>query len=95
MTLFIIQVVVAFIALFITDICWAFYVNRVKDGNAFASAMWAVSLFLTGAFGVISYVTNAWLLIPAAAGAFCGTYVAVLLEKRKKNDRSVEIIQSR
>jgi hypothetical protein len=81
---FALQVIIAFLAWFATDVCWAFYVNKVKDGDQFKSAVWAVFLFLTAAAGTISYVSNAWLLIPAALGAFSGTYFAVWWEKTRK-----------
>lgn len=76
------QALIAFTALFITDICWALYVRRVKDGNAIMSSLWAVVLFLSGAVAVISYTTNPLLLIPAACGACLGTYVAVKWDTR-------------
>jgi len=74
---------ISFLALFVTDLCWAFYISRVKDHQPFRSALWSVGLFLTGAIGTISYVNDPWLLIPATLGAFSGTYLAVVLEKRK------------
>lgn len=82
---FLIQAIIAFMALFITDICWAFYINSVKDSSPAKSAMWAVFLFLTGAAGVLSYTTNPWLLIPAGFGAFAGTYLAVVLDTKRRN----------
>lgn len=75
--------IISFLALFVTDLCWAFYISRVKDHQPLRSALWAVGLFLTGAIGTISYVNDPWLLIPAAIGAFSGTFLAVLLEKKQ------------
>ena len=63
----------AFLALFATDICWACYVNETKGGSPWKAGVWAVLLFVTGAFVVIGYTTNQWLLIPECFGAFCGT----------------------
>lgn len=74
---------IAFFALFVTDICWAFYINAVKDSSPLKSASWAAFMLGIGAVGTISYVTNPWLLIPALAGAFCGTYLGVILNKGK------------
>lgn len=75
--------ILVFLSLFLTDICWAFYVNMVKDGNALKSAVWSTTMFGIGAVGVIGYVTNPILLIPALLGAFTGTYVGVVLNKKK------------
>ena len=74
---------VAFMALFVTDICWAIYVNQVKEHDKLRSACWSLALFLFGSVAVISYTTNHWLVIPAGAGAFFGTYTGVWWNKRK------------
>lgn len=79
------QCVGAFTALFLTDLCWAIYIEQVKQRNAMNAALWSVFLFGTGAAGVISYTTDPWLLFPAAAGAFFGTLVGVI-----KNHRDAE-----
>lgn len=68
---------IVFLAAFVTDICWAFYVNRVKEGKALSSGIWAVFLFLTGSVATTAYVTNPWYLVPAAVGAFAGTVITV------------------
>lgn len=78
------SIIITFLALFVTDICWAYYINSVKDGSALKSASWATFMFGIGAIGTISYVTNPWLLIPALLGAFCGTYLGVVLNKGKE-----------
>jgi hypothetical protein len=76
--------IIAFFALFLTDVCWAKYVTQVQSGAAFASSLWASALFLFGAVAVVAYTTNPWLLIPSAAGAFVGTYVSVWHDRRTK-----------
>lgn len=73
---------VAFVALFATDVCWALYVAKVKQGSAYAAATWAVALFLMGGIAVLGYTSNPWLLIPSAAGAFVGTLVGIWIEQR-------------
>jgi len=71
------QWAIAFLALFITDICWAFYVNATAGRSPFSAANWAVALFLLGGIAVVSYTTNPILLIPSAAGAWAGTVAGV------------------
>jgi len=71
-----------FFLLFFLDIAWSFYINKVKDGSALQAASCAAGLFGLGAISTISYVQNPYLLIPAVMGAFCGTYVGVLLNKK-------------
>ncbi len=74
---------VAFVAMFLTDFCWAIYVNSVKNDAPFKSSMWALFLFLCGSIAVIGYTTNPWLLVPAGIGAFVGTYVGVLINMKR------------
>lgn len=68
---------IAFVAMFATDFAWALYVASVKVGDALAASIWAVVLFALGAVAIIGYTRNRWLLIPASAGAFAGTYFGV------------------
>lgn len=74
---------VAFLALFATDVCWAVYVNQVKEGDALKSSAWAVALFLMGGVAVIGYTSDPILLLPSAAGAAAGTYAGVQWNKRR------------
>lgn len=74
-----------FLILFILDLAWSFYLNNVKQGNPTSSASWAAFLYLLGASATISWVNNPWMLVPAAVGAFAGTYVGVWWNKRKEN----------
>jgi hypothetical protein len=80
----VVESIIAFLALALTDVCWAVYVDRVKEHKAFSSALWAVALFISGGVAVISYTTNHWLLIPAGLGAFVGTYAGVWWNRRKE-----------
>ena len=81
---FTVQCVVVFFALFVTDILWSFYIDAVKDGVPLKSATWAALMFGVGTIGVINYVVNPWLVVPALLGCFCGTYVGVYWNKRGK-----------
>lgn len=77
--------ILIFFLLFILDLAWSFYLNNVKEGNAASSASWAAFLYLLGASATISWVAQPTLLIPAALGAFAGTYTGVWWNKRKEN----------
>lgn len=71
---------IAFTALFLVDIFWTRYVQCVQNKQALSGAVWAVLLFVFGAVAVSGYVTNPWLIIPSAMGAFTGTFVAIKKE---------------
>jgi hypothetical protein len=69
----------AFIAMFLTDLCWSAYVGAVGAQAPLAAGAWAVALFVLGAVAVLGYTRDRWLLIPGSAGAFAGTWLGVWL----------------
>ena len=73
-----------FFATAVTDVVWALYIRQTSHGNALKSAIWAALIILFGAFTVVSYVNNTRMLIPAALGAFFGTFATVWWNNRKK-----------
>lgn len=76
------DIIVTFMSLFITDVAWAIYIQKVKEGSAWKAAGYATFMFGVMAVGTISYVKNPWLLIPAMVGAFLGTYVGVMINNK-------------
>jgi uncharacterized membrane protein YfcA len=75
--------VVTFFAVFFTDIFYTYYLKAVQEERVVGASVWAVVVFIVACIAVINYTTNYWLLIPAGVGAFCGTYVGMIL--RRKN----------
>jgi uncharacterized membrane protein YfcA len=75
--------VVTFFAVFFTDIFYTYYLKAVQEEQTLKASLWAVIVFIVACVAVINYTTNYWLLIPAGVGAFCGTYVGMILRKRK------------
>ena len=75
--------VVTFFAVFFTDIFYTYYLKAVQEEQTMKASLWAVIVFIVACVAVINYTTNYWLLLPAGAGAFCGTYVGMILRKRK------------
>lgn len=75
--------VLVFVAMMGADFAWTKYTLGVAAKDAFGAASWSAVIVGCGAFTVVSYTTNRWLLIPALLGAFIGTYLAVLKEKNK------------
>jgi hypothetical protein len=56
-------------------------IAEVGAKRAAPAAVWGSLTLLFGAFNVVSYTHDHWAVVPAVAGAFVGTYVAV---KRSK-----------
>lgn len=75
--------VVTFFAVFFTDIFYTYYLKAVQEEQTMKASLWAVIVFIVACVAVINYTTNYWLLIPAGVGAFCGTYVGMILRKQK------------
>jgi len=77
------EVIFTFLALFFTDIFYTYYLRSIQNEQPLASSIWAVVVFAVASIAVINYTTNHWLLIPACLGAFCGTYVGMIVRKKK------------
>ena len=78
------EYVVTFFAVFFTDIFYTYYLRAIQNEQAMAASLWATVVFLVACVAVINYTTNYWLLIPAGAGAFSGTWVGMRLRRNKK-----------
>jgi hypothetical protein len=76
-------VVLVFVATFLADLCWTKYAIAANERKALAAAWWSVAIIALGAFTLIVYVHNNWLLVPELIGAFCGTYWAVKTSKQE------------
>jgi uncharacterized membrane protein YfcA len=83
----IIESIITFFSIFLLDIVYTYYLRCVADNNVLGASFWSVACYILGSAAVISYTTNHWLVIPAVAGAFCGTYVGMKVKKRQpRND---------
>jgi hypothetical protein len=74
-----------FMATFLADVCWTKYMIHVNKHNPLAAANWSTAIIFMGAFTVISYNTNHWLIIAAGLGSWAGTYLTVRRERNKVN----------
>jgi uncharacterized membrane protein YfcA len=65
----------------VLDFVWARYTAHVGAARAIAASLYASFIFSVGGLVTVAYTVNHWLLVPAALGAFLGTYVAVRTNK--------------
>ncbi len=72
-----------FFVMTLTDIVWARYTAAVAKGSAVAAGIWAMGIILFGSYVTLAYVDDATTLIPAAAGAFTGTYLSMKVKVEK------------
>lgn len=73
--------VAVFAVMFMLDFVWAEYTRAITASAALRASWWAMAIIVLGGAGQIGYTNNPWLLLPAAAGAFGGTFVALTIHK--------------
>ena len=73
--------IVIFFTYLVIDILYASYIIYVGKRQPVMAA--TISMFIYGllAYGVISYSSNPYYLIPLAIGAWCGTFLVVKYKK--------------
>ena len=77
------EYITTFFAIFLLDIVYTYYLRCVATNNVLGASFWSVACYILGSVAVINYTTNNWLMIPAVVGAFCGTYVGMIVKRRK------------
>ena len=73
-----------FLAVFVLDLVYTHYLKHVANNHALGASFWSVGCYLLASVAVINYTNNHWLLLPAAVGAFCGTYAGMKIRHRSK-----------
>lgn len=73
----ILEALAAFWAVFFADFVWARYITAIAEARKLHASAWAVALLVLSGVATIAYVNNHWMLIPAAAGAFVGTWFSI------------------
>ena len=71
------KIAIAFGSMVILDFMWAKYTSYCASKDAMKAGVTAFVILALGAFVVLTYVDDHLMLIPACAGAFVGTYIAV------------------
>jgi hypothetical protein len=71
------QALAVFAAVFVADLAWARYTVSVAAGRRQPAAAWSAAIVVLGAVSLIGYAHNPLLVLPAAAGAYLGTWVAM------------------
>lgn len=74
---------VLFVLYIVIDFAWAMYISTIAHKHYFKASVWSAIIMGLGAFGVISYIENKWLLIPAILGGAVGTYLTKYMKNGK------------
>jgi hypothetical protein len=72
------------IAMTLADICWTYYFIKIEERKAIASGIWAVLIYVFGAFTLTSYIDDRSLIPAAIIGSFLGTAGTVEYKRRKE-----------
>lgn len=64
------------------DAAYVLYTAAIVKQQALQAASASVIIYLLVGSGIIAFSTNAWYLLPAAAGGFLGTYLTVKWQTR-------------
>lgn len=69
---------------FALDWVWTQYIITVAEKNPMQSAFWSCGTILLSGAAAVEYVREPLLLIPAGAGAFLATWMAVTRERNRE-----------
>lgn len=77
-----------FAVVFALDWVWTRYISTVAEKRPVQSAFWSCGTILLSGVAAVEYVREPWLLVPAAAGAWLATWIAVSREKCRASSES-------
>ena len=66
-----------FLATVAVDFAWARYTVYVAEKRVHPAAFWSAIIILASALSVLAYTENRWMVLPAAVGAYVGTFIAL------------------
>jgi hypothetical protein len=76
------QALLVFAAMFSLDLIWARYTYALTKRQPLGSSISAVGIVFANSVVTLGYVSDPWMILPAALGAFTGTWVAVRFERQ-------------
>lgn len=72
-----------FILMFVLDVIWVRCVWSVHEGSAWVAAAWSTAFYIVSTLVVLDVVKQPWLILPAAAGAYVGTFATIWWRRRE------------
>ena len=78
------KALLVFLVTAVSDTLWAIYIRRVTDGKSLSASTLSAVIIIAGGLVAIEYISNNWYLLPAALGAFVGTFFTIKLDKKKE-----------
>lgn len=72
---------VTFVAVFLTDVIYIYFMKSVQHDKPLQAALWSVVVTFTASIAVINYTTDHFALVFALLGAFFGTLLGMKIRK--------------
>jgi uncharacterized membrane protein YfcA len=82
-----VKYLLVFLSVCALDFVWTFYTRAMVARDELRAGLWSATIIGIGGFAASEYVKDLSFLIPAALGAFVGTWLSVRLE-RKNHERN-------
>lgn len=79
-----IEVIEVFLLMALLDIVWVKCIWAVDESTPSVAAAWSTAFYVISTLVVLDVVKQSWLIVPAAAGAFVGTYWVVWRKRNAK-----------
>lgn len=70
--------------LVVTDLLWSWYIKSLASDKMIMASSASALIIVCGSYATINYVGNHIMIIPAALGAFTGTYLSKYINKKKE-----------
>ncbi len=87
MTVFIWKSILIFFATALSDLVWTMWILHTTSLNRWRSSAYSSAIILLGGLTVVSYVSDKRLLVPAAIGAFVGTFITLTAHQREQHKK--------
>jgi hypothetical protein len=69
-----------FLATAATDYCWAQYQMASAERRSVDGANASAAIVVIGGLTLLAIVASPWMIIPEAAGAWAGSYIAIQMK---------------
>jgi len=78
--------IVVFLVVFVIDVIWTLYIRALAQNKIIFAAVLSALVYSLSVFSFVEITKDTYLLIPAAIGAFLGTYSTMRWDiKHEKN----------
>ena len=74
--------IITFLSVFVLDVVYTYYLRCIASEKPLQASIWAMGCTGLATLTIINYTTDHWLVIPAILGAFCGTYLGMIIRNK-------------